>query len=157
MLTHIDQKNLPSMVDISQKETSIRVARAQSIIALPDILKEYFIGGELVLKKGPVFQTAIIAATMAAKRTAEVIPFCHQIPLDTCKVDIQLDENFHAVVTVVVKTSYKTGVEMEALYAASVATLTIYDMCKAVGHSDLKILSTELLEKSGGKSDFKKN
>lgn len=157
MLTHIDQNNLPTMVDVSEKLMTARVACAQSMIALPLTLKEYLVGDDLVLTKGPVFQTAIIAATMAAKRTAEVIPFCHQIPLDSCKVEINLNEKFCAVITVQVKTHYKTGVEMEALYAASVASLTIYDMCKASGHTDLKILGTELLEKSGGKCDFKKN
>jgi len=157
MLTHIDQNNMPTMVDVSDKSISQRIATARSLIQLPLELKNYQKNNDLILKKGPVFQTAIIAATMAAKKTHDVIPFCHPIPLDSCKVSIDINPDFQAVVDVTVKCHYKTGVEMEALFAASVASLTIYDMCKAMGHKDLKILSTELLEKSGGKNDYKKN
>lgn len=157
MLSHVDQKQMPIMVDISDKAVTQRSATARSIIQLPQVLKNYLQDNDLILKKGPVFQTAIIAATMAAKKTHDVIPFCHPIPLDSCQVSIDINSDFQAVVDVTVKCLYKTGIEMEALYAATVATLTIYDMCKAVGQQDLKILSTQLIEKSGGKHDFKKS
>jgi cyclic pyranopterin phosphate synthase len=157
MLTHIDQNNRPCMVDISDKTMTARSATARSLIQLPFELKQYLNDNDLVLKKGPVFQTAIIAATMAAKKTHEVIPFCHALPIDSCNIHIQLNDAFQAVIEVTIKCEYKTGVEMEALYAASVASLTIYDMCKALGHKDLQILSTQLIEKTGGKNDFKKN
>ena len=157
MLTHIDQNHMPTMVDISDKLISSRVATARSLVQLPHELKSYLKENDLILKKGPVFQTAIIAATLAAKKTHEVIPFCHAIPLESCKITIDLNDAFQAVIDVTVKCEYKTGVEMEALYAASIAALTIYDMCKALGHKDLQILSTHLIEKTGGKNDFKKN
>ncbi len=151
MLTHIDKNNMPSMVDVSEKDSSTRVAIAQSTIQLPESMREYFIGEDFIIKKGPVFQTAIIAATMAVKKTHETIPMCHQVPIESCKVNIKTDSALKVTVECRVKTSYKTGIEMEALHGAMVACLTIYDMCKAVSH-EMVIGEAKLLFKSGGKS-----
>jgi len=151
MLTHIDKNNFPTMVDVTHKDYSIRMAKAVSLIQLPEEVKPYLLGKELILKKGPVFQTAIIAGTMAAKKTYEVIPFCHQIPIESCKFDISIDDNLLVTITCQVKTSFKTGVEMEALHCASVAALTIYDMCKAVSHN-IVMKETKLVYKTGGKN-----
>lgn len=149
MLTHLDQNNNPTMVDVTDKSVSIRMAEAETKISLPMVMKDFFVGDELILKKGPVFQTAIIAGTMAVKRTHEMIPFCHQIPVESCKFKISVTD---MVVTIScrVKTSFKTGVEMEALHGAMVAALTIYDMCKAVSH-EMVIGETKLVAKTGGK------
>lgn len=149
MLTHIDQNNNPTMVDVTDKATSIRMAEAQTQIQLPTEMRSYFVGDELVLKKGPVFQTAIIAGTMATKRTHEMIPFCHQIPVESAKFEISIND---LLVTIKcrVKTTFKTGVEMEALHGAMTAALTVYDMCKAVSHN-IVIQETKLLAKTGGK------
>lgn len=150
MLTHLDEMNLPTMVDVSDKSVSERYARAQGLVQLPQELKDFFKGEELVLKKGPVFQTAIIAGTMAVKKTYELIPFCHQIPIESCKFQISVDADLLVSITCEVKTTFKTGVEMEALTGVTVAQLTIYDMCKAVSHN-ITIKETKLLAKTGGK------
>lgn len=138
------------MVDVTGKMVTERTARAQSLVQLPLELRAFSTKGELYLKKGPVFQTAIIAGTMAAKKTYEVIPFCHQIPIESCKFNITMDENLLVTITCEVKTTFKTGVEMEALNGAMSAALTIYDMCKAVSHN-IVILETKLTGKTGGK------
>jgi cyclic pyranopterin monophosphate synthase len=150
MLTHIDQKNRPTMVDVTEKKTSLRMAQAETKIQLPESMRPFFSGEELVLKKGPVFQTAIIAGTMAVKKTHELIPFCHQIPVESCKFEINVDENLLVTITCKVKTVFKTGVEMEALHGATIAALTIYDMCKAISH-DMVLKETKLISKTGGK------
>jgi cyclic pyranopterin monophosphate synthase len=150
LLTHINQKNHPTMVDITSKEESSRMAMASTEVYLPSLFREYFTGEDLILKKGPVFQTAIIAATMAVKRTYEIIPFCHQIPIESCQVEIEMNRDLVVSIICRVKTNYKTGVEMEALHGASVAALTIFDMCKALS-SDIVIGKTELIHKTGGK------
>jgi cyclic pyranopterin phosphate synthase len=150
MLTHVDENNLPTMVDVTEKTVSQRVARAQSLIQLPPEFKNYMKGEELYLKKGPVFQTAIIAGTMAAKKTYEVIPFCHQIPIESCKFTISIDDSLLVTIHCEVKTTFKTGVEMEALNGAMTAALTIYDMCKALSHN-IVIKETRLMTKTGGK------
>ena len=111
-------------------------------------------GDEILTKKGAVFQTAILAGIMAAKKTCELIPLCHPLPLDKISMDIKM-KGSRALVEATVATSARTGVEMEALTAASVAALTIYDMCKAFSH-DIQILETKLMAKSGGKRDFKR-
>jgi cyclic pyranopterin phosphate synthase len=149
MFTHIDQNNLPTMVDVSQKLTTIRMAEAQTEVVLPPEILSYLQGEELILKKGPVFQTAIIAGTMATKRTHELIPFCHQIPIESAKFQITL-KDLVVTITCQVKTSFKTGVEMEALHGAMTAALTVYDMCKAVSHN-ISIRETKLVSKTGGK------
>ncbi len=153
MLTHIDDGNQPSMVDVSAKTVSKRTARAQSIVYLPEPVRQALSGGDIDSPKGPVFQTAIIAGVMAAKRTHELIPFCHPLGLENCKIRITADDGERAVIECTVSVQHKTGVEMEALTGASVAALTVYDMCKALSH-DIVILETRLLEKRGGKSDY---
>lgn len=150
MLTHIDEQNQPTMVDVTGKSISQRTARAQTLVQLPPEMKAHLRGEELFLKKGPVFQTAIIAGTMAVKKTYELIPFCHQIPIESCKFNITIDENLLVTIHCAVKTTSKTGVEMEAMSGAMVAALTIYDMCKAVSHQ-IVIGETKLLTKTGGK------
>ena len=143
------------MVDVAEKNNSHRTAIAQAVVMLPKVVADNLVEKDFHLPKGPVFQTAILAGIMAAKKTADLIPLCHAIPIDNVEVDIEMKNNC-AVITSHVKTVGKTGVEMEALTAASVAALTIYDMCKALSH-DIAIGSVQLLEKTGGKSDFQRN
>lgn len=151
-LSHLDKNNQPAMVDVGGKPVTRREALAQAVVRLPKEVTALLRDGEIASKKGPVFQTAIIAGTMACKRTADLIPFCHPIPLENCRIDIRLAENGEAVIQCLVACHHKTGVEMEALTGASVAALTIYDMCKSVSHH-IVIGEVKLLEKSGGKSD----
>lgn len=141
------------MVDVSDKSVSTRKAVAQSCIQLPTEIGPFLKGEELHLKKGPVFQTAIIAGTMAIKRTDELIPFCHLIPIEGINFKISINDKFLVTITCEVKTTYKTGVEMEALLGASIAALTIYDMCKAISHQ-MTIQETKLLSKSGGRRNI---
>ena len=116
-------------------------------------MAERFVDGDIETAKGPVFATAIIAGVMAAKRTHELIPFCHPLGLDNCKISIELDADRNAVIDCRCKVHHRTGVEMEALTGATVAALTVYDMCKALSH-DIVIRDTRLMAKSGGKEDF---
>ncbi len=140
------------MVDVSDKAVTHREARARCIVHLPDAVRAAVEGDEIQSKKGPVFATAIIAGVMAAKKTHELIPFCHPLGLEKCNVSIEID-GADVVIECLCRVSHKTGVEMEALTGASVAALTIYDMCKALSH-DIVIGETRLLAKSGGKADF---
>ncbi len=152
-LTHIDAANNPTMVDVSDKAITKRTAMAQSIVVPGDRILAQLSGDEIHTKKGPVFQTAIIAGTMAAKKTSELIPFCHPIGLEHCKLSIKvIDEEI--VIECTATITSKTGVEMEALTGATIAALTIYDMCKALSHN-IVIRETRLIQKTGGKSDFK--
>jgi cyclic pyranopterin phosphate synthase len=152
-LTHVDPSGNPSMVNVSDKAVTKRTATAQTIVTLgPEIMREIR-QNELMTKKGPVFQTAILAGVMGAKKTSELIPLCHPLGLDQCDVSIRADGE-DVIIRATAGLSAKTGVEMEALTAASVAALTIYDMCKALSH-DIVIKEIRLLEKTGGKSDFK--
>lgn len=152
--SHLDAGGQPAMVDVSDKSQTVRIAVAESRVQLPEIVREQFSGTDIHTAKGAVFQTAVLAGIMAAKKTPDLIPLCHSLLVDSCKVDIQM-EGSDAVIRCTVKTSGKTGVEMEALTAASVAALTIYDMCKAFTH-DMIIGPTRLLSKFGGKKDFEK-
>ena len=145
---------MPEMVDVGGKPRTHRQARAQAVVFLPPAVRALLQDGELHSAKGPVFQTAVTAGIMAAKRTGELIPLCHPIGLDRCNVTVDLNAAGNAVVTCVAAVEHKTGVEMEALTGASVAALTIYDMCKALSH-DMTIREVRLLEKSGGKSDYR--
>jgi len=149
----VDANNQPTMVDVGGKAVTARTAVARSIVVLPPEVLAAVAGDEIVTKKGPVFQTAIIAGTMAAKKTHELIPFCHPIGLERCKFSIELQANGEVIIDCEVGLNHKTGVEMEALTGASIAALTIYDMCKALSH-DIVIRDTRLLSKTGGKSDF---
>ncbi len=151
-LSHIDEHNRPTMVDVSAKNASDREACARTIVHLPDVVAAAIDGDEIQSKKGPVFTTAIIAGVMAAKKTHELIPFCHPLGLDNCDVTITVDAS-DLIILCRCKVHHKTGVEMEALTGASVAALTIYDMCKALSH-DIVIGETRLLAKTGGKRDF---
>ena len=114
---------------------------------------QQLIGGELMSKKGPVFQTANIAGIMAAKKTHELIPLCHPLVIEDCKIHIVPAEDNRVVINCKTKATHKTGVEMEALTGAAVAALTIYDMCKSVS-KEIVIESIRLIKKTGGKSDF---
>ncbi len=151
--THIDRSGNPNMVDVGQKKITPRVAVAQSIVVLGAEIMDLLENEDIQTKKGPVFQTAIIAGIMASKKTSELIPLCHPLGLDDCKIDISITENRAVAITCTTKITAKTGVEMEALTGATVAALTIYDMCKAFSH-DIIIKETKLLKKTGGKSDF---
>ncbi len=151
--THIDKDN-PAMVDVGDKASTTRIAIAQSLVQLPAEVQEFIAGGEIKTLKGPVFQTAIIAGVQAAKKTAELIPLCHNLFLSKVNIDIQIKEGHLVEIRCEAKTEGKTGVEMEALTGASVAALTVYDMCKALSH-DIIIKETRLIKKTGGKSDFK--
>ena len=153
-LSHVSPAGQPAMVDVGGKRRSARRARARAEVYLPPPVRALLRGGELHGAKGPVFQTAITAGVMAAKKTSELIPLCHPIGLDRCDLTVELDAAGNAVVTCVAAVEHKTGVEMEALTGAAVAALTIYDMCKAVSH-DIAIRDLRLLEKSGGKSDYR--
>ena len=172
VLTHLskDYKS-PNMVDISSKASSVRTAMAQAKVVLPpNVYKAVqIVEGQLQINsaKGPVLNTAIVAGVMAAKKTSELIPFCHPISIDSCDISFSqqsdrndsIDSNNSTgggvlLINVTVKTNNKTGVEMEALVSASTAALTVYDMLKAISH-DIEITDIRLLEKKGGKSDFK--
>ncbi len=149
--THIDSSSRPTMVDVGDKVVTKRTATAQTRVRFPADVAEALRTQQFSTSKGPVFQTAIIAGTMAAKRTHDLIPFCHPLGIEKCKLAIDMDGD-DAVVQCTVSVHHKTGVEMEALTGASVAALTIYDMCKALSH-DIVIAETRLVEKRGGKSD----
>lgn len=155
-LTHIDEQGRANMVDVSEKAVTKRTARARSIIQLPAEVLAQLSSGDIQTKKGPVFQTAIIAGIMAAKKTGELIPLCHPLGLDNCNIDIQVNEQKEVVIDCTATITAKTGIEMEALTGASIAALTIYDMCKAMSH-DIVIRETKLIEKTGGKSDYRRD
>lgn len=154
-LSHIDAQNRPTMVDVSGKTATDRTALARTRVRLPEAIVAHISGDEITTKKGPVFATAIIAGVMAAKKTHELIPFCHPLGLDNCKVAIELQED-DVVIDCYCKVHHKTGVEMEALTGASVAALTVYDMLKAMSH-DIVISETQLVSKTGGKEDFQRD
>lgn len=155
MLSHVNDQNQPQMVDVSEKKTSLRTAHARAEVFLPDNIFQLIQSNELNSKKGPVFQTAIIAGVMAAKQTGSLIPFCHPIGLEDCRITIEIKEKNLIQIDCITKIAAKTGVEMEALTGASVTALTIYDMCKAMSH-DIKILNTQLISKTGGKKNFQR-
>jgi len=152
-LSHIDKSGMPAMVDVSEKKITERIAQAQAIVQLPKEVLEAINEDEVMTKKGPVFQTSIIAGVMAAKKTHELIPLCHPLSLEDIQVKITIQKDM-AVINSMAKVTAKTGAEMEALTAASVAALTIYDMCKALSHH-IVIKEVKLISKTGGKTDFK--
>ena len=154
--THLDSEGNPSMVDVSPKKITKRTAIARSIVVLEDNILEQLENEEIHTKKGPVFQTAILAGIMGAKKTSDLIPLCHPLGLDNCKVEISFNEKKEVVIDCTATITAKTGVEMEALTGATVAALTIYDMCKAFSHNII-IKETKLMEKTGGKRDFKRD
>ena len=154
-LSHIDQQGKSRMVDVGNKAITRRVAVAQVTVSFPAEVYQTLQQSQLTSAKGSITDTANVAGIMAAKRTAELIPMCHPLPIDFCKLQFnQNDKESSLVIQAEVRINHKTGVEMEALTAASVAALTVYDMCKALSH-DIHINDLHLLHKTGGKSDFK--
>ena len=153
--THLDSSGNPSMVDVGGKKITKRTAKARSIIVVDEIILAQLSDNDIQTKKGPVFQTAILAGVMGAKKTSDLIPLCHPLGLDNCQVAIHINEQQEIVVDCTASLTAKTGVEMEALTGATVAALTIYDMCKAFSHNII-IKETKLMEKTGGKRDFKR-
>ena len=143
------------MVDVGAKPVTRRTAHAVAEIRLPPPLASLLRDGEIATKKGAIFQTAILAGVMGAKRTSELIPLCHPLPLDDCRVEIESAGGSDEIaVHCRVATHARTGVEMEALAGATIAALTIYDMGKSVAKG-IVIRNVRLLEKTGGKSDFR--
>lgn len=155
ILTHLDTDGRPSMVDVSDKDVTAREATAECRVRFPaDVAKQLHATG-LKSAKGGIVETAIIAGTMAVKRTHELIPFCHPLPIDGCRIQIEWLDDTALRIECRVKTTHRTGVEMEALTGAMVAGLTVYDMCKALSHA-IVIGPARLLGKRGGKRDFGK-
>lgn len=150
--THVSPEGKPQMVNVASKNVTLRTAKAQAIIIPGEEILAHFKGNDIITKKGPVFQTAIIAGVMGAKKTSELIPFCHPLGLEDCQVSIEV-VNDKIVIEATAVVSARTGVEMEALTAATVSALTVYDMCKALSH-DIVIGEIKLLSKTGGKKDF---
>jgi cyclic pyranopterin phosphate synthase len=144
------------MVDVAAKTATFREASAQATVKLPAAVARALAAAGHRTKKGPVFDTAIVAGVMAAKRTHELIPFCHPLALERCKVEIASGPRGTLHILCSVAVHHKTGVEMEALVGATVAALTIYDMCKALSH-DIEIGPVHLVSKTGGKRDFKRS
>ena len=144
------------MVDVGGKEITHRVAVAEARVLLPPKVAAELRRSGHRTKKGPVFDTAIVAGVMAAKRTHELIPFCHPLGIENCTVEIENVRGGTIVIRCSVSVHNRTGVEMEALTGATVAALTVYDMCKALSH-DIEISEVRLLEKTGGKRAFKRN
>jgi cyclic pyranopterin phosphate synthase len=143
------------MVNVGEKAVTKRTAHAVAVVTLPGELAALLRDGEIATKKGPIFQTAILAGVMGAKKTSELIPLCHPLALDDCQIAIELDAaQGEIAIHCRVQTHARTGVEMEALTGASVAALTFYDMAKAVTHG-VVIKNVRLLEKTGGKSDYR--
>lgn len=154
--THLDSSGNPSMVDVGGKKITKRTATARSIIQVEEKILAQLTNNDIHTKKGPVFQTAILAGVMGAKKTSDLIPLCHPLGLDNCKINIHINDDREIVIDCTASITAKTGVEMEALTGATVAALTIYDMCKAFSHHII-IKETKLMEKTGGKRDFKRD
>jgi cyclic pyranopterin phosphate synthase len=153
MITHLNKKNKPKIVDINNKKKSTRTATARGIVSFSKIVFDKI--EKMQTKKGEIASTAIIAGIMGAKKTSYLIPLCHNIGIEDIDVDIKTDHrNKSLIIKAKVKTVGKTGVEMEALTAVSIACLTIYDMCKSIDKSII-IKDIKLISKSGGKSSFK--
>lgn len=148
-LSHIDQKGNAHMVDVGDKPITARMAIAQAEISMqPETLARICQG---TMPKGDVFACARVAGIMAAKRTFELIPMCHPLPIESVSVDFEIEKPGRVRVKAMLQCSWKTGIEMEAMTAASVAALTVYDMCKAVDRG-MEIKNICLVEKAGGKS-----
>jgi len=153
-LTHLNEAGQPAMVNVGQKAVTARLARARARVRLGADILVLVQAGDLPTRKGPVFQTAIIAGVMAAKKTSDLIPLCHPLGLDDCQITIEVVQPDSLVIECAARVTGKTGVEMEALTGASVAALTVYDMCKAMSHGII-IEEIRLVEKTGGKSDYR--
>ena len=152
MITHLSNKNKPQIVDVSKKKVTQRSATAQGIIIFSEKIFNKI--ENMSTKKGEITSIAIIAGIMGAKKTSELIPLCHNLSIDNVDINIKTNKKNHSLtVLAMVKSSGKTGVEMEALTAVSISCLTIYDMCKNLDKGIL-IEQIKLISKSGGKSDF---
>ena len=152
--SHFNKEERAKMVDVSAKDPTLRIAKAYGEVLLNKETLAKVKEGRIA--KGDVLAVAQVAGIMAAKRNHELIPMCHNIPLESCDISFAIDENASKIaITSFVKCHHKTGVEMEALMAVSIAALTIYDMCKAL-QKDIEITNICLLEKRGGKSDYVK-
>ncbi len=149
-LTHVDSDGRPRMVDVGAKSITRREATAEVRVVFPADVAAAVREHGLRSAKGPIIDTAIIAGTMAVKRTHELIPFCHPLPIENCRIEIAFVSETELAIRCTVAITHKTGVEMEALTGASVAALTVYDMCKALSH-EIVIDKLHLVEKSGGK------
>ncbi len=152
--THINKNNSPKMVNVSDKKITKRTAIAKASMFLGTTIISHFNSEELITKKGPVFQTAIIAGIQGVKKTSELIPMCHPLLINGVDIEIQIIDAEHIEVFCEVTIEGKTGVEMEALTGANIACLTIYDMCKSISQ-EMVIKEVKLVEKTGGKSDIK--
>lgn len=156
-LSHVDSNGQANMVDVSAKNASKRTATAQSAIVFPADIYSEIKNANGLIKKGSITEIAKIAAIMAAKKTSDLIPLCHPMMIENCKIQSRFNDAKHAIIIeATVSITHKTGVEMEALTAASIGALTIYDMCKALSH-DMTITDVKLLEKRGGKSAYSIN
>ena len=154
-ITHLDDDNRPRMVDVGAKPVTARSASAQAVVKFPPAVARELRKAGMRARKGPIVDTAIIAGTLAVKRTHELIPFCHPLAIERCVFTIEFAAPTELVIHCEVAVSHKTGVEMEALTGATVAALTVYDMCKALSH-EIVIADVRLLEKSGGKREVRK-
>ena len=152
--SHINEQNQPKMVNVSDKKITKRTAIAKATMFLGSEIVSHFTNDELITKKGPVFQTAIIAGIQAVKKTSDISPMCHPLLINGVDIDINIIDDEHVEVFCKVTIEGKTGVEMEALAGASATCLTIYDMCKAISQK-MVIKEVKLVEKTGGKSDIK--
>jgi cyclic pyranopterin phosphate synthase len=152
-LSHSDEKGRPKMVDVSAKPVTAREAIAECRVRFPVDVARQLRAAKLRSAKGGIVDTAIVAGTMAVKRTHDLIPFCHPLPIDGCGLTIDWINETSLRIECVVRTTHRTGVEMEALTGATVAALTVYDMCKALSHA-IVIGPARLLGKRGGKRDF---
>ena len=151
-LTHIDPAGRPAMVDVSEKATTARAASAECRVRFPADVTAQLRASGLRSAKGAIVDTAVIAGTMAVKRTSDLIPFCHPLPIDGCRIAIDWAGERELAIACTVRTTHRTGVEMEALTGATVAALTVYDMCKALSHA-IVIGPAKLTGKRGGKHD----
>lgn len=154
-LTHVDAAGRPAMVDVSGKPNTAREALAECRVRFPPAVARELRSSGLRTGKGAVVDTAIIAGTMAVKRTHELVPFCHPLPIDGCRFTVDWMSPTVLAITCSVRTTHRTGVEMEALTGATVAALTVYDMCKALSHG-IVIGPARLRAKRGGKRDVGK-
>jgi len=151
-LSHLDRDGRPAMVDVSAKPATARVAAARCDVGFPAAVATQLRAAGMRSAKGGIIETAIVAGTMAVKRTWDLIPMCHPLPIDGCRFSIEWDSERVLRIECRVNTTHRTGVEMEALTGATLAALTVYDMCKALSHA-IVIGPARLVGKRGGRRD----
>ena len=154
-LSHVDAAGRPAMVDVSAKAVTARRAVAECMVRFPAAVAAELRAAGMRGRKGPILDTAIVAGVMAAKRTHELIPFCHPLALEDCRIRGEFVDTRRLRIECEVAVTARTGVEMEALTGATVAALVVYDMTKALSHA-IEIGPARLVEKRGGKSDFRR-